>query len=202
MTAQYLWITEAKRKNETKKEEREWHFLYLEAYINFSEHSRPLQNSAPPLMFLIGGFPLIRTTGTRLQAANAFITWITAGATKALGCHWPAKEWIQDFDSQAGVGWGCAMLHGGCYLTSTAPWKCELKIKRHILVDQIECVRVWVYLMCVAGRDSYWRERKSSLWRSWCFCFSLSSGSEGLSFSSSRSSVRRELIICQRHGHT
>lgn len=131
MAAQYLWITEAKRKKKKKqkKEEREWHFLYLEAGINFSKHSRPLQTSAPPLMFLIGGVPLIRTTATRLQAANAFITWITAGATKALGCHWPAKEWMQNCDSHPGVGWGCAVQHGGCYLTSTAPWKFELRIK-------------------------------------------------------------------------
>lgn len=48
---------------------------------------------------------------------------------------------------------------------------------------------VCVYLMCVAGRDSYWRDRKSSLCRSWCFCFSLSSGSVGVSFSSSKSSA-------------
>lgn len=52
---------------------------------------------------------------------------------------------------------------------------------------------VWVYLMCVAGSDSYWRERKSSLCRSWCFCFSLSSGSVGVSFSSSKSSARTHI---------
>ncbi len=99
----------------------------------------------------------------------------------------------------------CAVLYGGCYLTLTALWKCELRIKWHVLVYKIfrnTWMCGWVYLMCVAGRDSYWRERKSSLWRSWCFCFSLKSGSEGISFSSSRSSVCRELIICQRHGHT
>lgn len=43
--------------------------------------------------------------------------------------------------------------------------------------------------MCVAGRLSYCRERKSSLWRSWCFCFSVKSVSAGLSFSSSSSSI-------------
>ena len=47
-----------------------------------------------------------------------------------------------------------------------------------------------VYLMCVAGRLSYCRERKSSLCRSWCFCFSDRSVSMGVSFSSSRSSAR------------
>lgn len=50
------------------------------------------------------------------------------------------------------------------------------------------------YLMCVAGRLSYCRDRKSSLWRSWCFCLSVSSASAGLSFSSSSSSVRRQEI--------
>lgn len=202
MAAQYLWITEAKRrkKKQRKKEEREWHFLYLEADINFSKHSRPLQTSAPPLMFLIGGYPLIRSTATRLQAANAFITWIAAGATKALGCHWPVKEWMQNCDSHTGVGWGCAVQHGGCYLTSTAPWKFELRIKWHVLFYHT-FRSIWtcgVYLMCVAGRDSYCRERKSSLWRSWCFCFSERSSSEGLSFSSSRSSVWRELEMGQK----
>lgn len=50
------------------------------------------------------------------------------------------------------------------------------------------------YLMWVAGRLSYCRDRKSSLWRSWCFCLSVSSASAGLSFSSSSSSVRPQEI--------
>lgn len=50
------------------------------------------------------------------------------------------------------------------------------------------------YLMWVAGRLSYCRDRKSSLWRSWCFCLSVSSASAGLSFSSSSSSARRQEI--------
>lgn len=50
------------------------------------------------------------------------------------------------------------------------------------------------YLMWVAGRLSYCRERKSSLWRSWCFCLSVSSASAGLSFSSSSSSARQKAI--------
>lgn len=48
------------------------------------------------------------------------------------------------------------------------------------------------YLMWVAGRLSYCRDRKSSLWRSWCFCLSVRSASAGLSFSSSSSSARRQ----------
>lgn len=51
-------------------------------------------------------------------------------------------------------------------------------------------VRACQYLMCVAGKLSYCRERKSSLWRSWCFCFSVRSVSVGLSFSSSNSSAK------------
>lgn len=197
MAAQYLWITEAKRRRKkTKKEEREWHFLYLEADINFSKHSRPLQTSAPPLMFLIGGYPLIRSTATRLQAANAFITWITAGATKALGCHWPVKGWMQNCDSHPSVG--CATWGLLSYLLENLNWGLNGMFWSIIYLEAFEHVFNLVYLMCVAGRDSYCRERKSSLWRSWCFCFSERSGSDGLSFSSSRSSVRRELEMGQK----
>ncbi len=107
---------------------------------------------------------------------------------------WGATGQLKNRCRTVSQGWGCAVLYGGCYLTLTALWKCELRNKWHVLVYQIlrnTWMCGWVYLMCVAGRDSYWRERKSSLWRSWCFCFSPSSGSEGLSFSSSRSSVCR-----------
>lgn len=41
--------------------------------------------------------------------------------------------------------------------------------------------------MCVAGKDSSWRERKSSLCLSWCFCFSGRSRISGFSISSSSS---------------
>lgn len=41
--------------------------------------------------------------------------------------------------------------------------------------------------MCVAGKDSSWRDRKSSLCRSWCFCFSGRSAISGFSISSSSS---------------
>lgn len=41
------------------------------------------------------------------------------------------------------------------------------------------------YLMCVAGKDSSWRDRKSSLCLSWCFCFSGRSAISGFSISSS-----------------
>lgn len=44
-----------------------------------------------------------------------------------------------------------------------------------------------IYLMCVAGKDSSWRDRKSSLCRSWCFCFSGRSAISGFSISSSSS---------------
>lgn len=46
------------------------------------------------------------------------------------------------------------------------------------------------HLICVAGRDSYWRDRKSSLCFSWCFCFSVKSASTGVSDSSSVSSTQ------------
>lgn len=41
--------------------------------------------------------------------------------------------------------------------------------------------------MCVAGRDSSWRDRNSSLCLSWCFCFSGRSAISEFSISSSSS---------------
>lgn len=41
--------------------------------------------------------------------------------------------------------------------------------------------------MCVAGKDSSWRDRKSSRCLSWCFCFSGRFTISGFSISSSSS---------------
>lgn len=58
------------------------------------------------------------------------------------------------------------------------------------------------YLICVAGRDSYWRDKKSSLCFNWCFCLSVKSASMVVSDSSSISSTQmkfKEFIITKHN---
>lgn len=101
---------------------------------------------------------------------------------------------IQRLDSQPGAG----IFYQNCTEWEKLTWKLKHLSRGGVTAGR----RAAAYLMCVAGKDSSWRDRKSSLCLSWCFCFSGRSAISGFSISSSSSPGREKKKKGQKVKHT